>query len=384
MKKIQKFLACVIAIAMIFSMGAVNAFASDVSGDGGTVHANLKSIVVELPTSTAWSFTLDPLGLASATYVGDKVDVDSLVPQEDIIVGSYAPTVISKSSHPVAVTVAVRVTGTGITPVADEIALKANTNNNILLSVVASTALVDDDNAASTFAGTINAIDSLALTDKSAKFALGTSAFEVERTGTDPNFSYTMSLKADEKGKGTKIQLAGKINLTADWSTFAGTTPANTVGVAAKFSFEEATTDEAATANHVTGAYGLIDSTKVAPPGPTGTVALSNNNLTVVITAANFSFPETIPSGGGIGVTGINPSVTIATTFMNDNWNLTRTSANSGTNNRLEFTLPAGWTLTGAQQGWTKITLNFTGFEVVIEKASTAADTATVTIIEKP
>jgi len=313
MKKARKLLAFLIAVVMTFSM-SMTAFATDgeITGDGSTVMTDMKKTLVELPTGNTMGFTLDPQGLASANYSGGKIDASDLVANEDIVLtNKKGAMVVNKSSYPIVVTVSAKATGDAI-PVVDDTALKADTKNNVLLWVEASTAKTAGSTAATTdFAGTVKAIDALSKTDKQAYFALEPAVYEVTQSGTDPDYTYAIALKTGEDGDGTKIQIGGQINIKADWSDYAKTTDPKKVGVAIKFTYAEGTGDAvdfSTAANYITDAYRLIDTTKVtvtpASSGPSfspaaGTWALNDSDKTYTISlgtgadaAASIDFPN--------------------------------------------------------------------------------------------
>jgi len=317
MKKTKKLFALLIAGVMALSLNAAVLAddTSEIEGQGKTVVTNLKATLVTLPTSVALNFTLDPQGLESATYTSGKIDVSALVPNANIITSNKAGAlVVNRSSYPIVVTVSAKATGNAVA-VADSTALNANTNNNVLLWVNSSAATTNITTSTTNFAGTVKAIDALNATDKNAFFALKRAEYEVTQAGTDPNYTYSIALKASENGDGTKIQVGGQINLNADWSDYAKPVSPKTVGIAVKFSFAEGTGDAVdftTAGNYVSGAYGLIntDVVTVTPPAPTrGFTGSSSSSIVSGNWASNIPFEF-----GGLTISSVtlSPSTPLA------------------------------------------------------------------------
>ncbi|MCL2018181.1 MAG: hypothetical protein FWG70_00350 [Oscillospiraceae bacterium] len=246
MKESKKLLASVLAITMLFSVGAVQAFAFELEGDGDVVGADLKKVLVELPTSANMNFMLDPQGLASQDY-DSEVILTNLNPDGKIVMQSKAGALfVNKSSFPVVVEVDAKLTGHATSVI--ESAVDSNTLNNVSFNIVASAAKTTD--AAADFAAADTAVNAITVLDeagKKANFALQSAVYVVEQEGTAPDYTYDISLKSGEAGDGTKIQLAGKINTKADWSDFTGKEATKKVGVAIKFTVFEIPTGDVGT-----------------------------------------------------------------------------------------------------------------------------------------
>lgn len=487
---LKKVLALFTTLALVLSMGAVTAFAADVSGDGETTWVEEDIDGMLLPTSQNWTFVLDPQGLVGAyrDRLNNGLDFDAGVTKAQlsayagrILANDYSPVLVNESSYPVLLGVDIQIVGDDddfiiVDDQADVETSPTDTDKNILLNVN----LAKDSVATAgvTFATAGVTVDEpLDAETKTLEFVLEAPEY-VFTSANGEDFDYI--LPAGTAGFGTQLQLGGYINQNADWSDYIGDTPSKTISVEATFSVDKATPEEIAKLTTIDGqpnpysgaAYGYIGLKDTTPPdtvinataisgvtapvageapvlsvtagtGYTGTVEwdppvagggtfAANTDYTATITLSaepgytltgvtqnQFTVADataTNPANSGV-ITAVFPktgtlksasaTVTSATGVVkitptgfsfpsgtradytitanagsgtNDNSNVgTATTSLSGGD--LTVTMPSGWFSGGTNQGFTKLTVSWSGGSVVITKASGSTNTLTAVTV---
>jgi hypothetical protein len=258
MKLFKKLVAVTLGTALTLSMVS-SALASDVTSSSQTVGGNGDIVYIDkdiysvvLPTSENFNFVLDPQGL-SAIATGSSLNFDDL--QGGSIIGGAPVGAKNNSSYPVMLTVDLRITGAA-TAVNTKAAVEADTNNNILIYMEPTAATVTS----------LNATDTSLYPDTA--FVSSGKGYPVASGGTTLTFSldkadYTVTKLSDgtfdpniieNTGAGTLLQLGGFVNTKADWSTYTGDSPADTVALEAEFAFSSTDTS---TGTAVAGIPGL-------------------------------------------------------------------------------------------------------------------------------
>jgi hypothetical protein len=411
MKRLKKLLASVLVIAMMLSLGAISASATTVTGDGDVVGANLKKTLVELPTSANMNFILDPQGLVAAFKAsdGDPVDLSSITPSGTIeMVSNVGAAFINKSSFPVQVEVSATLTGNAVST--DAASVAGDTANNAALDIIVSADKVDDDNKTEEFAAHTTAVKAIEQLDtvKTANFALLKSEYTVTQSGESPNFTYTSALKEDEKGDGTKIQLAGLINEKADWTAFMGANPASKIGVSIAFKVFELAPDSETSAiddmtkletvmragtNVTANAYGLLSAAGVTaittakaaaeltlvPPPLAFTATANATTIVLTSTGRPVTFPTSLIGVATAPPTNFGLARDSAGTGFGGNATASSGLAISASGQVLTITVPTTWPAVG----WYRTKIEFTDggdvLEIIITKTG-AADTYTGTL----
>jgi hypothetical protein len=224
MSRFKKLFAIIMTIALIAGISAPVALASPVTGDGSIEYVDTDvPLRVSLPTSAALDFTLDPQGLLGLALDGEgKTLADLEEFAGAVIFVDGAPVVVNESAVPVALSVALQITGDATATA--ESAVDTGTANNIFIGAVASAESVNDEDATrEDFAGFLQ----MQLTGSALApvFVLDNATYKVFSTTND---GYTYELVPDT-GSGTQLKLVGACNPDADWSDFVdkpGTTPA--------------------------------------------------------------------------------------------------------------------------------------------------------------
>jgi hypothetical protein len=213
----------------------------------------------------------------------DQANLDAAAGK--IVPGDYIPIAVNLSSVPVILSIEAKVTGDAVVlTTGGETAVNDGTDNNMLLNIIASTAMVNEAVTSTTFAGTV--ATSISKAGQVLKFRLPAAAYEFG--GTSPNFTFTRV--STDNGHGTALQLGGFVNKNADWSTFTGAS-AKTVGLSAVFAFSVPTEAELE-ATPVTGAFGFLGVTD-AGSGFRNTQATSDINGGTIYSTVGAAY--TIP-----------------------------------------------------------------------------------------
>ena len=263
MKTAKKLIVVALTLIMALSMAVTTLAAipgnETIGGEGDTVYINTEIFEAILPTTGAWDFTLDPMGLAGANATFSNLEETAGL----IIPGSFTPVAVNLSSVPLTLNVEVKVTGDANVITTNRAAVDEGTGTNILLNVVASTAMVNDPATDDPFAGT-NATP-ISKEGKILKFVLENAAYEYGKDGD--NFTYTRV--AADLGHGTRLQISGFVNKDANWTDFtlpAANPLSKSVGISATFSFAKATTEDIALAAATPAAYGFKGATDAILP----------------------------------------------------------------------------------------------------------------------
>ncbi|MDD3413828.1 MAG: hypothetical protein PHY47_07485 [Lachnospiraceae bacterium] len=249
MTRFKKLMALTLATTMVFT---TNVFAetgktisdSSVSGNGQTAYVDTNIFDVDLPTSTALGFKLDPQGLVSLED-GDQATLSALSAYGGRIVGDSTAAVINNSPKKILVTVSMAAATTSandvtfVTASANKADVSANKLNNALVYVVPSKGTISSANAYTSVGKGIilqnNILKTDALTGGNTdefKFVLDAPEYSVSNDGV----SYNLIQTGVSNGFG--LQIGGIINPNADWLDFTGT-PTKSLGVKAIFSITD-------------------------------------------------------------------------------------------------------------------------------------------------
>lgn len=310
--KFKQKLAILLAGTMVMATPCV-AFASETEitgpGIGGSVDGSgtTGSIVnrdvfkATVPTTIDLGFKLDPQGLVDLA-TGSSATVDDLSGSAGKIIFANDNSIIvrNKGTVPLAVTTTVKITD-GVTGQA------AGTPNGVVL--VDSANDVNTGSALNmhftmTPAATINASGD-AITGLASSYAVGasglTKAFKVNTTeytyykDAADNVTYIPVAGATIDAIG--FELAGTINKDADWSSFAGATPANTIGLQVIYGIEQlaGAYNDAVTDPVNTAAHGLLKD--VPAGGGSGSGAVTSFTFTRGSTTVDPTFDVALPAG---------------------------------------------------------------------------------------
>lgn len=232
MKNLKKVLAGLTALCMMASLASVAAFASstepastetappappvieyledatdsEVTGQGTVIFATPdNALSVLLPTSTAWNFILDPMGLYGEEIAGA------------IYVDDIAPTVTNTSPFPIAVNVEVKLTGDGFT------ALDEEDEEGVLEAF-------KDSDAASLLMYITSDVEPatgyvLGEAEKTLTYVLAGSEYTVS---LDENNNVEFNKDEDDKGFSIEFGLGGICNPNGDWADFVPSDSENT------------------------------------------------------------------------------------------------------------------------------------------------------------
>jgi hypothetical protein len=249
LKTMKKFLAGLLALTMLLSMGAV-ALAEGTAeefnqgpivGDGSTAYIDLIKYNVVLPTTNTLDFQLDPQGLLAIPKSG-KLELGAL--NGGTIVPSGVASVINQSTEAVKVTVALQGTGDATFIEYDEDdettigAVEEGTDNNVLLYAMPSS--VDTRGTGTAYSASTQGYVITKDSPITLTFALGAAQYNV----TNTSGKYALALTANT-GHGTGIRLGGYVNDKANWSGYLATAEVQQkVGVQATFTFTDASDED--------------------------------------------------------------------------------------------------------------------------------------------
>jgi len=209
----RKFISLFVVIAILAAM-AIPVSALEINVDGEVIVIDTEVYKVTLPTSTAFTFTLDPQGLlgiaAGAT--------GALTPTPAIKFSDWNPIFLNQSSRPIKLGIELQITTADdpvgdapdlrVVPVATADAVTAgdSTAKNVFVQVTTSTARVSS--TTNTFAGTVT--NPLAATANHLFYVLPAADYVVKNTAGV--YTYELEDKANN-AVGTQIGLDGIINV---------------------------------------------------------------------------------------------------------------------------------------------------------------------------
>jgi hypothetical protein len=375
----KKFLAGLLALTMLLSLGAA-AFAeaetvtdpgnTTVNGTGNAEYIDLEIYAVTLPTDDSLNFTIDPQGLLDIPDEGsidiDKLGGGTIVPDAEAII-------INDSAVSLKVSVDLNAVLGGEYEEPDApvfidyddstektvTSVNAGTANNVLLYAVPSSA--DIATAETQYVASANGyifdVEPIAL-----NFVLGAAKYTVANN----DGSYTPSATANT-GHGTGIMLGGYVNKFADWSAYVdgyvqGAGPvAKSIGVKAVFTFDKADS-EALTAfadNPVEGIPGLtepdVDMLALTPPEP-GFIESAPGISGVSGNAANYTISKGAPDSYTLPFNTAGKDVTKVVLGASNTLNDPNQYTVSGNRVILAHSYVSGWTV-GSQPFPIKITV---------------------------
>lgn len=285
----KKTLSLVLALALCMTLSVFAADKTDlgkeiiIDGDGTTIYIDMEIYDVLLPTDNAFDFTLDPQGLTGIATGGTESLKDLA---GGLLVGPEDPIAFINYS---AVPINLAVTYVGVTDeaifVEDEATVAADLKNNVYLTLTASAAAIEDEEATAFDATDVDPFV-VTGTAKTLNFLLEAAEYEI----TEAAGEYTAAIATDAFGGGNALKVGGAVNGKADWTAFTGD-DAEAVKMSVTFKFVKDTTEYDETDDFEGTIFGLLNIIETEPePEPVAGFLVGGN---VVDSIPNIAFSKT-------------------------------------------------------------------------------------------